>query len=144
MEAKERFLQFVKEVESGCHEWQSTIKKDGYGSFWLQGKNIQAHRAAYIIFKGNIPKGKLILHTCDNRCCVNMEHLYAGTHKDNAQDMVKRGRHFRHTKLKVDDVREIRRLSKTGKINQSAVAKYYGVQQAAIWKIINYRTWSKV
>ena len=144
MEAQERFLQYVKEAESGCHEWQSTIKKDGYGQFWYDGKNMRAHRAAYILLKGKIPKGKFILHKCDNRCCVNLEHLYVGTQKDNVQDMYRRGRNKGHRTVDVALVKEIRRLYKEGGCSQQQIADIYDLKQPAVSKIILRKTWSKI
>jgi len=87
---KQRFLKFVKVVESGCHEWQSTLHWSGYGKFYYHGNQAQAHRVAYLLFVGAIPKGKLVLHKCDNRKCVNPDHLYLGNHQQNTADKMNR------------------------------------------------------
>jgi HNH endonuclease len=76
-----------------CWEWQHATNNIGYGMFrWASGKMRTAHRASYEIHKGPIPTGLSVCHTCDNPKCVNPEHLWAGTLKDNAQDMVAKGR----------------------------------------------------
>jgi len=62
------------------------------GMFEKKNKRMGAHRMSYIVFNGEIPKGKSIMHTCDNRSCVNPAHLIIGTRKDNTQDMVSKGR----------------------------------------------------
>ena len=82
----ERFRAKIAFMENGCHEWQSTIKRDGYGQFWWHGAPRKAHQVAYQLFVGSIPEGLHVLHHCDNRKCVNPEHLYVGTHTDNMQD----------------------------------------------------------
>lgn len=90
----ERFEDKVVIVtESGCWIWVACSDKDGYGKFQHEGKSIQAHRASYLIYKGEIPKGKLVCHSCDITSCVNPEHLFLGSHKDNIVDSVLKGRH---------------------------------------------------
>lgn len=71
---------------NGCHEYQGSINNRGYGKFRWEGKQVLAHRASYERKNGSIPEGKLICHTCDNRKCINPNHLYAGTYGDNARD----------------------------------------------------------
>jgi hypothetical protein len=98
-----RFEAKVKKMENGCHEWQSTIHRDGYGKFWDGRGQTQAHRIAYAIYKGN-PFDQWVLHTCDNRRCVNPDHLYLGTPTQNAQDMFRRGRAVGRTRATLDVV----------------------------------------
>lgn len=138
---EDRFLQKVKARESGCHEWQSTIKRDGYGGFWLN-KPTLAHIAAWKIFRGEIPEGMCVLHRCDNRKCVNLAHLYLGTQKDNVHDMHERKRAVGNRKLKQSDVQDIRQMLKTSNWSQAEIGRLYGVKQAAISKIKLQNTWA--
>jgi hypothetical protein len=83
-----------------CWPWIGTVNPNGYGSFGVgkrpNGRQFvsSAHRAAYCIFsKKWPPKGMVVMHTCDDRACVNPAHLKLGTQKDNLRDAVKKGRH---------------------------------------------------
>jgi hypothetical protein len=96
--------------KNGCIEWKGAIRRT-YGVIRICDKNLKykynssqsAHIISYELFIGNIPEKMLVLHKCDNRLCVNPKHLFLGTHKDNALDMInkdrgnmKRGKIFEH------------------------------------------------
>lgn len=94
MKLKDRFLSKVRKTK-GCWFWLGSTrnKKGGYGCLKINGKVFDAHRIAYSIFIGSIPKEKCVCHSCDNRKCVNPEHLWIGTKNDNNQDMISKGRY---------------------------------------------------
>jgi hypothetical protein len=78
---------------NGCWEWQRSKMNSGYGRIYTGfGRDMSAHRAAYIAWNGDIPEGKVVMHTCDNRVCINPDHLILGTKADNSRDMVAKGR----------------------------------------------------
>lgn len=81
----------VKVPEAGCWIWVGTAGR--YGKFFHEGRPKDAHRAAWLVFKGPIPQGMRVCHSCDVPLCVNPDHLFLGTAKDNTLDMMKKGRH---------------------------------------------------
>jgi hypothetical protein len=81
----------IKEKE-GCWIWKRFLSPKGYG-WTCHGK---ANRLAFKQHKGDIPEGLHVLHTCDNRACVNPDHLYLGTNLDNVRDRISRGRQQDH------------------------------------------------
>ena len=83
-------------IMDDCIEWTGSVDRDGYGKLekWHNGKRVQfAHRWAYIQAHGDIPEGMCVRHKCDNRPCINPDHLEVGTHADNMQDRLARGNH---------------------------------------------------
>lgn len=86
----QRFFNSIDKV--GCWEWQGTLNEDRYGIFRLQGKRIKAHRFSFSLYKGDIPKDKVVRHNCDNAKCCNPNHLQLGTQEENIQDMIDRKR----------------------------------------------------
>ena len=91
-ELQNRLLKKASVSESGCWEWHGKIMHKGYGVLSVNNKETRAHRASYEVFVGAIPDGMVIMHMCDNRRCINPDHLKPGTHKQNVQDAVAKGR----------------------------------------------------
>jgi len=87
------FREQLRPTDRGCLEWQRTRNYAGYGRVRDGAKWAMAHRVAFRLSSGPIPKGAIICHHCDNPPCCNPEHLYAGTHQSNARDAQRRERH---------------------------------------------------
>jgi HNH endonuclease len=90
----ERFTRKYIIMPSGCWEWQATKNTQGRGFIAIHSKPVQAHRVSYQLFRGEIPKGLCVLHTCDNGGCVNPDHLWLGTQLDNRRDCINKGRAY--------------------------------------------------
>lgn len=151
---KNRFLEKFKiGNRNECWEWEASKFPHGYGQFGLVPivrchKTVYAHRISYQIFKGNIPKGLHVLHICDNKSCVNPNHLYAGTHSDNMIDREVSGlanhacgERVGSAKLTKMEVLEIREALAGGLRIQRKLAKKYNISRAQICRIKNNKEW---
>ena len=87
---EKRFMAAVTKTDT-CWLWTGATN-GRYGHIQVNGKTAVAPRVAYTLFRGPIPQGLFVLHSCDNPLCVNPEHLRTGTHRENMRDMVERGR----------------------------------------------------
>jgi hypothetical protein len=133
-----------------CWLWKSVTIKGGYGRFKINGKYLLAHRVAYMLLHGDIPEGIDILHTCDKPPCCNPYHVKEGTHSDNMQDMIHKGRinerlgikNGNH-KLTVQDVICIRIMSQCG-YSDLSLSALYGVHDRTINKIRLRQTWKHI
>jgi len=132
----------------GCHYWAGSVKNTGYGEFWNGSKMERVHRIAYKLYKGPIPEDKnTICHSCDNRMCVNPDHLFAGTITDNHEDMVSKNRHtFGETngraKMTEDNVVEI--LVNPYGLRVSDFAKKFNVSRTMIRYVQDGVTWKHI
>lgn len=137
--------------EKGCWLFTGGSKNGHHGSLYYKGEPWQAHRLAWTLTKGEIPKDLHVLHECDIPRCVNPQHLFLGTQQDNNTDMEAKGRdnypqpgeRNGRALIKADDVVAIRNLYAQGK-TQKEIAQQYTLSQSAVAKIVNKRTWSHI
>jgi len=142
-----------------CWVWQRQVRKNfphGVTSFRFNGRETkhQAHRVAYILWKGKIPESLFVLHQCDNPRCINPDHLHLGTQKDNIREMRERGRAKDETrgskgekhhksKLKDEDILKIRKLRSEG-YTGTKLAQMFGVTNPMIYYICNNKNWNHI
>ena len=145
------FWDKVEKTDS-CWFWRGGISSRGYGNFAFRKDGIvvnnRAHRFSFELAFGKIPKNILVCHKCDNPLCVNPQHLFLGTQKDNAIDMVKKGRanplkgeKSNLSKLKEYQVIEIRNLYNFGKKRVCELAELFNISHQQISKIILGQRW---
>ena len=155
------YEKFIVDANTGCWNWTHSLNTGGYGRVYISGKHILAHRFSYEMFNGDFDKSMFVCHKCDNPICVNPDHLFIGTAKDNNHDMMAKGRHrtnnvgrkhSEETKRKISEaqrgkprpksrrllpkhVKYIREQYDDGKINYSALSRQLGISDVAIKKI---------
>ena len=130
-----------------CWVWTGSVVK-GYGCIVVDGRKVATHRLAWRLAHGVIGRGLYICHSCDNRACVRPSHLFEGTHLDNMQDAVSKGRvhpgeAHGMSKLGVRRVLAIRRMAAKG-LPQRVLATRAGVNQSTISMIVSRKLWKHV
>jgi hypothetical protein len=148
MKPIDRFMSKTISTSNGCIEYQGyTSKRNKYPLFWVAGKPTTVHKWIYEYHNG--PMKLHILHTCDNTKCVNIKHLWTGTHKQNMEDMTNKeraatlvlsGDNNGMAKLTKEQVLEIVDKCKTR--TRKSVAADYDVTPTCIERIMNGKRWS--
>lgn len=148
-----RFWSYVdKRGDDECWEWQADCSRAGYGGLWNSetNNNISVHRYSYELHHGNINAGMLVLHSCDNKKCVNPKHLRQGTVKENVQDAIERGLRPRcaipiktgeeNPKSKIT-LEQARFIKQNPEIPHTVLAKSLGVSPNCVRGVRIGRTW---
>lgn len=142
---QKRFEQYFEKTPDSCWIWKSSRDQNGYGTFNIDRKPKKSSRVSYELYKGPIPEGRFVCHKCDNPPCVNPDHLFIGTRKDNMRDMTNKGRSAHgekngQAKLTEQDVIAIWKDSRT----HCEIGQHYGVTQSMITRIKNKKNWKHI
>lgn len=130
--------------ETDCWQWSGHRDPNGYGRISYNRDSHYAHRLSYMHHVEMIVPGQMILHSCDNPCCINPAHLRKGTHAENMQDMVDRGRSVKGREKNYvgwENAREIRMMYDTEEYTQEDLAREFNFHIDTIGNIVNYRTY---
>lgn len=142
-----------KNGAGGCWVWTASQKERGYGQYFIKGKMHRAHRLAWTLCGKELPARPLELaHRCDNRLCVNPEHLFVATHEENMADCYAKGRQAKGAKihfatLTEEQVRYIKaNYIKTSprKGNGSQIARHLGINPGTVHAIGSGRSWKHI
>lgn len=139
-----------KHGPGGCWLWTGRIQKNGYGRMWDGVGQGYTHRMSYELHCGPVPERLLVLHRCDVRHCVNPEHLFTGTQKENLADRDAKGRQnyargerIGASKLSPDQVLDIRRQFSLGR-SKTSLGRGFNVCTTNIAKIVSRKTWTHI
>lgn len=144
----ENFKNKYQKIDNGCWEWQRALDGGGYGILKnSQKRNFKAHRVAYYLAYGDFNERLLVLHKCDNPKCVNPDHLFLGTNKDNTRDMLNKNRHCFGERQHKSKLNEIQVLSIRDKFERlcaeikNNLADEYGTSSSNINAIVSRTSW---
>jgi hypothetical protein len=146
--SKKRFLDRIQN-KNGCWIWCGYVAKHGYGVTSYRSKTMLAHRLSWILFRGELEKDIDICHHCDNPKCVNPDHLFSGTAKDNVIDCFNKkrkshkGENHPGAKISEIDVMEIFQLRRIGWTHQK-LADRFKIKQGTVSNILHRRLWKHV
>lgn len=151
----------MPEPNSGCQLWLGSVNAKGYGKFGSGGKNVRAHREAWIERNGPVPRSMHVCHRCDVRSCINPDHLFLGTAADNNADMMAKGRHRAppkrqgprppragpargetHCRAKLTE--SVIRVIRASDLPKKVLARRHGVDPKTIRAVISRKCWAHV
>lgn len=135
----DRFESKFSKHESGCWLWNAACRTSGYGVFSYKGKPVTASRVSYILYYGIDPGDLFVCHKCDNPKCVNPDHLFLGTNKDNVEDRKNKNRPTgRYSVLSEEDAERILKMINSGDYKSlREIARIVNVSRSTICRLAN-------
>jgi len=150
LKIKERLKNNIEMDQNNCWNWKKKKMISGYGTTTFYAKWITTHRLSYLVFKGDIPKDKIVCHSCDNPSCCNPDHLWLGTHKENTRDMMNKkvvfqfkGENNNMAVLNESIVLEMRSLNKQG-LSVKKISEIYGFKYFTCLDAVSGRNWKHI
>jgi hypothetical protein len=144
-------LHYTVNEETGCWEWNRARNPAGYGHKGINGKVVNAHRYVYEMYNGKLAEGKVVCHKCDQPPCVNPDHLFEGTTKDNNNDARRKGRGYVLTKYSGEEngnailtnntVISMRNEYLNSDLTHAEIAKKYGVSSSVASNVLGRNSW---
>lgn len=152
-----RFCDYVDKIPGGCWLWTGPLGGGGYGAFgaarsscrsYREIGEVYVHRISWVAHFGPIPEGLWVLHKCDTPLCINPDHLFLGTNKDNSSDRKQKGRNPNRRgeanpacELGEATIRELRALWNTGEWSQRRLAARFNTEQSHVSRIVRGLSW---
>lgn len=137
---RQRLKKVPKSLGTPCWEFQGAKDQDGYGKIRIGGEIERTHRLSFMCKHGPVELGMVVRHKCDNPPCCNPAHLEVGTHAENMQDMVARGRHRGNAKISSEEAADIR-VAKMRGASLASLARKYEVSESTISAVISGQNW---
>lgn len=152
---KARFFAKTAKADTGCVIWTGCVQRNGYGAVKIDHQKIDAHVASWRIANGGqpVPVGKLVMHSCDCRCCVNPDHLSIGTVSENmlhahsdgrGEDFKLKGEQCGSAKLTEDQVRQIRAMYVPLKFGYRKIARALKLNEPCVAAVCYGHSWKHV
>ena len=140
--------QSEKDPETGCREWLGSCNSNGYGTIKYDGKMVLVHRLVWYLVYKRWPED-MLLHSCDNPCCINIKHLREGSAQDNMRDRDNKNRQTKgkdvdNARLTENQVIKIRRMGIIGKYTQKEIGEMFGISRENVSLICSRKRWKHV
>jgi hypothetical protein len=153
--SKKDIVRFYSKINNSiddkkCWIWNAYKDDDGYGKFSILGKTRKAHQFSYEYYHGPIPFGMCVCHTCDNRSCVNPNHLFLGTQQDNTKDRNSKNRQIKgsnhpHANLTEQLIWEMLNLIYSGELNSvKEISNKYNISNTNVYRILSKKAWNHI